>query len=356
MNSEIQQNYFQWLEQETETSWWHDSADPSEIEWAFENNAIGITTNPVLVATTIANNPEFWKEKIGDISQGLSSTEKAELILKTVVQYAAKIMKPMHEDSNGERGWVCAQINPAIITSREAMIRAAKKYAEWSPNVTVKFPATSAGLDALEECVAEGITITATVSHSVAQVIEIAERHKRGIARAEKLGKKAGACFAVIMIGRIDDYLRDIVLDNGLDVSESDIIQAGIAITKRAHTIFNEKGYETKLLVAALRGVHHMTELAGGDLLMSIHPKYQKMLLADNIERKLNIDNQVSAEVITRLEAIPEFIKAYEPDGMKLEDFISFGLAQRTLTQFSVAGWQKIECACFNNNDKSITL
>ena len=111
----------------------------------------------------------------------------------------------MHKQSNGRNGWVCAQTNPAIITSKEALIQTAKKYAAWAPNIAVKFPATLVGLDALEECVAEGLTITATVSHSVPQVIEVAERHKQGVAQARKSGKKAGACFAVIMIGRIDD-------------------------------------------------------------------------------------------------------------------------------------------------------
>jgi len=38
-----------------------------------------------------------------------------------------------------------------------------------------------------------------------------------------------------------------------------------------------------------------------------------------------------------------EFVRAYEPDGMKPEEFISYGATQRTLAQFYDAGWKSME-------------
>ena len=52
-------------------------------------------------------------------------------------------------------------IIPKIVKGGKAM---AHRFTAWAPNIAVKLPATSAGLDVLEECIAEGITITATVS------------------------------------------------------------------------------------------------------------------------------------------------------------------------------------------------
>ena len=40
---------------------------------------------------------------------------------------------------------------------------------------------------------------------------------------------------------------------------------------------------------------------------------------------------------------MPEFVKAYEPDGMTQKDFISYGVAQRTICQFVEAGWKLLE-------------
>jgi transaldolase len=40
---------------------------------------------------------------------------------------------------------------------------------------------------------------------------------------------------------------------------------------------------------------------------------------------------------------MPEFVKAYEPDGMAPREFITFGVAQKTLSQFREAGWGLLE-------------
>ena len=211
----------------------------------------------------------------------------------------------------------------------------AKRLYAWAPNIAVKLPATAAGLDVLEECVAEGITVTATVSFTVPQVIAIAERHRAGSRRARAQGIEPGKCFAVIMIGRLDDYLREVEHDTRAGVAESDIRQAGLAVTKRAYSLYRERGYEAVLLVAALRGPYHLTELAGADLVMSIHPSSQEVFVTQDLPREERIALPVPQDVIERLQKMPEFVRSYEPDGMSPEQFMAFGLTQRTLSQFA---------------------
>src|SRR5205085_7700378 len=142
----------------------------------------------------------------------------------------------------GQPGYVCAPGNPLRAGDRDCMLPMARRFHAWAPNIAVKLPATAAGLDVLEECVAEGITVTATVSFTVPQVLAIAERHRAGSVRARQNGIDPGKCFAVIMIGRLDDYLREVAHDNRAHVDESDIQQAGLAVTKRAYAIYQERG------------------------------------------------------------------------------------------------------------------
>ena len=336
------QNYLQWLAEETPTDWWHDSADPAELKQGLNHKAVGVTTNPVLVAKSLNDNIEFWKSKLNSLTPTLTPRERTEEHLKFVVQNAAKMFEPIYKQTSGRKGYVCAQVNPATAADREAMIQMARRFSGWAPNIAVKLPATAAGLDVFEDCIAEGITITVTVSFTVPQLDAIAERHQKGIARAKQASKTPGNCFAVLMIGRIDDYLRDTAQDRDLQVAEPDIRQAGLAIAKRAYSIYKEKGYKATLLIAALRGNYHMTELAGAELIMSIHPKYQQMLLDPEVPRELRFDKQIAHDVIEKLKEIPEFVRAYEPDGMKAEEFITYGLVQRTLMQFNLAGWEKI--------------
>jgi transaldolase len=145
------------------------------------------------------------------------------------------------------------------------------------------------------------------------------------------------------MIGRLDDFLREVAHDNQAEVSEADIRLSGLAVTKRAYQIYKQRGYEAVLLVAALRGPYHLTELAGADLLMSIHPSSQEAFVSQDHPREERIDVPVPADAIERLRQMPEFVRAYEPDGMTPNDFIGFGATQRTLSQFSEVGWKLME-------------
>jgi transaldolase len=259
-----------------------------------------------------------------------------------VTKTAAKLL-PQHNPGQGSTGLVCAQVNPLRAGDRECMLAMANRFHRWAPNIAVKLPATGAGLDVLEDCVAAGITVAATVSFTVPQALAIAERHRQGMARAKANGIEPGKCFAVIMIGRLDDYLREVAHDNQAKVSESDIRQAGIAVTKRAYAIYKERGYDAVLLVAALRGEYHLTDLAGADLLMSIAPAFQQPFVTKDYPLEERIDVPVPADVIERLSTMPEFLRSYEPDGMSPNDFVTFGPTQRTLSQFCEVGWKLME-------------
>lgn len=333
----------QWLVENTATRWWHDSGDPDELRMGLAQGASGVTTNPILVFQALNMRPDYWRDKVKDLPADLSGEKRAEALMKTVVSHIARSLLPKHEESNGQQGWVCAQVDPAKAADTENMVKMACRFHAWEPNIAVKLPATTAGLDALEECAAEGMTVTATVSFTVPQVIAVAERFRKGAQRCRENGKAPGRCFAVIMIGRLDDYLRDVIQNCGANIPEPDIKQAGIAVCKRAYSIYKEEGYEAVLIIAALRGVHHMTALAGAELIMSVHPKNQALLLKPGVPREKFIDEPVNKNTMNRLMEIPEFVRAYEPGGMKPEEFFTYGLTQRTLTQFSEAGWRRLE-------------
>jgi transaldolase len=340
----VSNTYLNWVIGNTPTKWWHDSAEAGELDLGLQRGAIGVTTNPFLSNLAIRADRELWGSEIADVlARNLPAEQKAEALMRIAVTKTAARLMPEYESSRGQSGFVCAQVNPARAADRECMYPMAKRFHAWAPNIAVKLPCTYAGLDVLEDCIAEGITITSTVSFTVPQVVAIAERHRAGIRRAREKGIEPGKCFAVIMIGRLDDYLREVAHDNQVQVSESDIRQAGLAVTKRAYSIYREQGYEAVLLVAALRGEYHLTELAGADLLMSIHPTWQGPFITQELPREERIEQPVPAEVIERLSQMPEFVHAYESDGMAPGEFIGFGATQRTLCQFADAGWKLLE-------------
>jgi transaldolase len=340
----VDNTYLNWVMEHTSTKWWHDSAEEAELDLGLKRGAAGVTTNPLLASAALNKNRGQWSAAVDEVlARNLPPELKAEALMHIAVSRAAGKLMPEYESSGRQSGFVCAQVNPVRAGDRDCMYAMAKRLHAWSPNIAVKLPATGAGLDVLEDCVAEGITVTATVSFTVPQVVAIAERHRAGIRRAREKDIEPGKCFAVIMIGRLDDYLREVAHDNQTAVSEHDIRQAGLAVTKRAYAIYKDRRYEAVLLVAALRGDYHLTELAGADLIMSIHPSSQELFVGQDHAREERIEEPISGEVLDRLRQMPEFVRSYEPDGMAPGEFVSFGATQRTLSQFCEMGWKPME-------------
>jgi len=335
----VQNQYLKWLSG-TASYWWNDSADYASMDQAIEDGATGVTTNPLLIKRTLYANPDFWRPYLKS-AVGLKGDEKIEEILRCVTAEIAKKFLPIYKATNGEQGYVCAQVNPKKQGDAEIMFEMGKRLASWAPNIAVKLPGTAAGIEAIEELSAQGITTVGTVSFTAPQAVEIAAAQQRGLERCRAAGIKTGKVFSVIMVGRLDDYLRDVAHDMKSDVPESDIIQAGTAAIKKAYKICKTRGYESKLMPAGMRGGYHAEALAGADMSMSLSSGIQAALAKQDKPAE-HIDEPVDPETLLRLLTIPEFVRAYELEALPVSEFIRFGASQRTLSQFVDAGWGPI--------------
>jgi transaldolase len=341
--TEAPDTYLNWLARETRTAWWHDSADPVELRAGLDRGAVGVTTNPVLAATALERNRERWAAEIDEVlARKLPPPEKAEALMRIAVVSTAQTLLPLFVASQGRRGHVCAQVSPLLVGDREGMLAMARRLSGWAANICVKVPATSAGLDVIEQCAAEGISTNATVSFTLAQLLAVGERTQAGMRRAREKGIQPAKGFATMMIGRLDDYLREVAQDNRAAATETDVRQAGLAVVKRAHTMYRERGYDCAVLVAAMRGTYHLTQLAGGDLVFSVHPSIQQKVLAEELPREEGIEKPLTASAIDHLSRMAEFRRAYEPDGVSPPEFVAYGATQRTLGQFVETGWNPI--------------
>jgi transaldolase len=145
------------------------------------------------------------------------------------------------------------------------------------------------------------------------------------------------------MIGRLDDYLREIFGDSRAAVAEADLQQAGLAAAKRVCAIYAKEGYAARPMIAAFRQTHQVAAMSGAPAVLSIHPKYQKLLTEAPPAREEGFGHPVPPKALEALKGHPEFRRAWEVDGLEPAQFISYGLTQRTLAQFSEAGWRLLE-------------
>ncbi len=333
--------YLQWLSSETPSVYWHDSAVPEELNAAILSGAAGLTTNPFLIASTLKANPTFWAERLPGVDSSLRGDARAQEWTAQVAGYFCEKIRDKRRDCD-TKGYCCAQVNPMRPGDAAAVLSAAEKYRECGDNVVVKIAASRAGIEAMEELAALGYNVAATVSFTVSQALAAGEAVRRGHERAVKNGVRPGLGIAVMMVGRLDDYLRDVAQDSRAGATEPDIQCAGTAAFKRAYRLFRERGYACKLMPAGCRGAYHITQLSGADMVMSVAPGIAKML-ANETDFTPHINDEIDPAVIARLSEMPEFVKAYEPDGMKHEEFITFGSFNRTLDQFAQCGWNVLK-------------
>ncbi|MFO7532543.1 MAG: transaldolase family protein [Candidatus Limnocylindrales bacterium] len=336
-------DYLEWLTQDTPTKWWHDSAIPAEIDAAIARGALGVTTNPVLTYKSLQAVPDFWKPEVDRIPLGLSPELRAEGLLRIIACYAATRFQGIHEQTEARHGYALGQLNPSICGSSEKMLAQALRYASWGENIAIKLPTVKAALPVIEELAARGLAVCTTLNFSVSQALAAGEAYERGAGRARAAGVPVRPCFVVQQGGRLDDYLMETAADNGIDIPQEDVMQAGNAVCKETYRLFRQKGISAKIMPAGLRGVHHLAAMAGADMVFSLQARVQMLAIEADLEQVERIDEDVPPVVLERLRRIPEFVRAYDEDGLAPEDFITFGVTQRTLSQFLWTGWAPLE-------------
>jgi transaldolase len=172
----------------------------------------------------------------------------------------------------------------------------------------------------------------------------VAEAVERGLRRREADGIDVSAMAPVctMMVGRLDDWMGALVERNAIAIDPGYVHWAGIACLKKAYGIYRKRGYQTRLLAAAFRHHLHWSELIGGDIVMTIPYKWQRLFNASDIAVVKRMDNPVSENILAELcRKLPDFRRAYEADEMSAEEFDSFGATARTLRQF-IGSYQEL--------------
>jgi transaldolase len=171
-----------------------DTANIDQIRQAAKLGIIsGVTTNPTLVS----------KEATADY----------ETVVKTICSIVS--------------GSVSAEV---LVEDTEGMIAEARIKASWAPNVTIKIPATAAGLEAISNLSKENIEINMTLCFSLNQAL---------------LGALAGATYVSPFVGRLDDIGHD-----------------GMQLVKDIVEVYNHYNLKTQVIAASIRHPLHCVAAA----------------------------------------------------------------------------------------------
>lgn len=324
------------------TRFWNDSCNVAELTSAVSYGATGATTNPVIAKTVLAEDFPRYKGFIENaIKDNPEATEDdiAWLTLEHMAIVGAKILEPIFDPKTG-KGRLSIQTNTKYYRNAKKLCAQAIEFNKLAPNIQVKMPATKAGVIAFEEATYNGISINATVCFSLPQVIAVAEAVERGLKKRESEGKSNDGINPVItiMIGRLDDWLKIAISKEERLIAPSALDYAGVAVFKKAYKIFKERKYSSLLLGAAYRNIWHVEDLIGGELIHTIPYKWQQYYNASpQLKIENTIEKEVPKQILDELNTLPDFVKAYNEDAMKPEEFEHYGPTRRTLLQFAEA-------------------
>lgn len=329
----------------TPTALWNDSADPAELAASIGFGAVGATCNPVIAYAAISNNLEVWAPRIAELARQHPTAGESELgwlAVEALSIEAAKLLEPAFERSGGRNGRLSVQTDPRLRRDANALVEQAVHFSQLAKNIIVKIPATKVGIAAIEEATYRGVSINVTVSFTVPQAIAAAEAIERGLNRREAAGLPMWEFGSVVTImgGRLDDWLKSVVAAQRILIDPGVLEWAGVAALKRAHQLFVERGYRSRVLSAAFRNHMQWSELLGGDLVISPPFDWQLRINENDLPVANRIDVPVDQAIIDVLRTVPDFSRAYDVDGMTIDEFDTFGATVRTLRQFLEADAQ----------------
>jgi transaldolase len=328
---------------ETPTDIWNDSCAIDELEYAISFGAVGATANPTIVVDNWTKDSRHWADRVRVLATEQPTWGEVELawaIVEEMSVRGAKLLEPAFDERRGRAGRLSVQTNPTLFRATERMLEQGIGFDRLARNIIVKFPATAAGIAAIEEATRRGVSINATVSFSVPQALAAAEAVERGFRAREADGQPTDMMGPVvtIMMGRLEDWLRVLTERDGVIVDPAALPWSGVAVFKRAYQLFRERGYRARLLGAAIRHHLHWSELIGGDVVITLPSMWQKRFNASTVEVRPRIDDPVDRRLLDELRShFPDFERAHEPDGLSVAEFDTFPPSVRTLRTFTAS-------------------
>jgi len=222
-------------------------------------NVSGVTTNPSIFQAAIGNkNDDSYQEALTALAAEGADADAAIFALTTEdVRNAADIFRPVFDATGGVDGRVSIEVSPDLAHDTDATVAEAKKL--WAavdrPNTLIKIPATKAGLPAITEVIAAGISVNVTLIFSLERYAEVIEAYLAGLERAKDAGIDLSQIHSVasFFVSRVDTEVDKRLTAIGTDAALELKSLAGVANARLAYELF-EKTFadeRARALVAA---------------------------------------------------------------------------------------------------------
>lgn len=171
-----------------------------------ESSVVGVTTNPTIFAAALSQGADYANQlrELGDVSL----EEAITTLTTTDVRNACDLMADIYDATNGFDGRVSIEVEPDLAHDTETTVARAIELHDLvdRENVLIKIPATKAGLPAITDTIAAGVSVNVTLIFSAARYQEVAEAYIAGLEKAAAAGRDLSKIHSVasVFVSRVD--------------------------------------------------------------------------------------------------------------------------------------------------------
>lgn len=173
-----------------------------------DRSLVGITTNPTIFQKALGHG-DAYAAQVADLAlRGVDVGEALRAITAADVRAACDVLRPAYDASGGRDGRVSIEVDPRI--ADDAARTVAEARALWwlvdRPNLFIKIPATAAGLPAISDVLAEGISVNVTLIFALDRYEEVMAAFLAGLERRHAAGGELAGLESVasFFVSRVD--------------------------------------------------------------------------------------------------------------------------------------------------------
>lgn len=173
-----------------------------------DDGIAGVTTNPSIFHKAIAGG-RYYEDDLARLKrQTLDAEARYEKLVIPDVQRACDLLHTTYQGSGGNAGYVSLEVSPALARDTAGTVAAGLRLKREvaRDNLLIKVPGTSAGVAAIEELVASGVSVNVTLLFSRAHVDAVARAYIRGLQRLHAAGGDIRSVMSVasLFLSRVD--------------------------------------------------------------------------------------------------------------------------------------------------------
>jgi len=208
-----------------------------------EKHVVGVTTNPTIFATALADGERYDDQVRRLGAQGADVSRVTFELTTEDVRNACDVLLPIHQ-GKPEDGRVSIEVDPFLAHDTDATVRSAQDL--WAavdrPNAFIKIPATEAGLPAIRAAIGQGINVNVTLIFAVDRYRGVMEAYLAGLEDAKEAGLDLSSIHSVasFFVSRVDTEVDKRLDAIGTDDADELRGEAAVANARLAYAAYEE--------------------------------------------------------------------------------------------------------------------